>query len=76
MTAFETWIAMGGYGQFVWPAYGLTALFLVAFVVRSFRGLRAQQKKLQRMREQNPAAADRKASPRPQGNSPHPLSAV
>jgi len=37
--------AMGGYGAFIWPAYGVSALLLgatVAVTVRAYRKARAQ----------------------------------
>ncbi len=40
---------MGGYAVFVWPAYALTALVMIALAVDSFRQLRAQRRALQRL---------------------------
>lgn len=34
---------MGGYGGFVWSAYGAAALILIGLLVMSWRGLRARQ---------------------------------
>jgi heme exporter protein D len=36
-------IEMGGYGAFVWPAYGLAALVLVGLLLATLRGLRAKE---------------------------------
>ena len=37
---------MGGYGAFVWPAYGVTAVLLVGLFVRSRLALKIDQKTL------------------------------
>lgn len=34
-------LAMGGYGSFVWPAYGVTALVVVGLIVWSAQAHRA-----------------------------------
>jgi heme exporter protein D len=39
-------LAMGGYGGFVWSAYGLTALMLAAMTVASLKQLRAARREL------------------------------
>ena len=41
-------LAMGGYGGFVWPAFGLTALVMVWLLVASLRRLRANERLLAR----------------------------
>jgi heme exporter protein D len=37
MNAIGEWFAMGGYGAFVWPAYGLAAIVLGGLAVFSWR---------------------------------------
>ncbi|MFI4947811.1 MAG: heme exporter protein CcmD [Alphaproteobacteria bacterium] len=37
MTAFETWLAMGGYAAFVWPAYAVAAGVLGGLALWSWR---------------------------------------
>lgn len=39
-------LAMGGYGAFVWSAYGLVALAMVALAVSSLRRLRRLEARL------------------------------
>ncbi len=39
--------SMGGYAQFVWPAFALTAIVLVALLVLSRRALRANESTLE-----------------------------
>jgi heme exporter protein D len=38
--AIHTFLAMGGYAGFVWPAYALAAIVLVGLLVGSLRQLR------------------------------------
>jgi heme exporter protein D len=35
--ALHTYLLMGGYAPFIWPAYGIAALILAAFAVDSWR---------------------------------------
>ena len=42
----QTFIAMGGYAGFVWPAYALAAILLVGLVVVSLRQLRKVEAEL------------------------------
>jgi len=46
MEGIESFLAMGGYGAYVWPAYGLTAAVMIAFLVTTLRSLRRNQKAL------------------------------
>ena len=46
MEAITTFLDMGGYAGFVWPAYGLAALVLAGLALDSLRRLRAQQRAL------------------------------
>jgi heme exporter protein D len=39
-------LAMDGYGVFVWPAYGLTALLLLGLLAASLAGLRRARRRL------------------------------
>jgi len=49
---------MGGDAAFVWPAYGVAALMLIAFAVLSWRRLRAAERALERITESDPAMSD------------------
>jgi heme exporter protein CcmD len=49
---------MGGDGAFVWPAYGVAVLMLVAFAWLSWRRLRAAERALERVTEADPAMSD------------------
>lgn len=44
-------LAMGGYGAYVWTAYGITALFLLILFVWSWFGARAREAELEQMRK-------------------------
>jgi heme exporter protein D len=46
MDAILNFLAMGGYAPFVWPAFGVTILFLVGMAVQSLRSYRARQHEL------------------------------
>ncbi|MBF0561358.1 MAG: heme exporter protein CcmD [Alphaproteobacteria bacterium] len=37
---------MGGYGGFVWPAYGVSAIVLVGLIVMTVRSMRAREAEL------------------------------
>ena len=43
MDAIRSWLTMGGYAAFVWPAYALAFAFLVGGASWAVRSLRAQQ---------------------------------
>ena len=46
MEPVSDFLAMGGYGGFVWPAFGVTALVMVWLLVASLRRLRANERLL------------------------------
>lgn len=43
MQNMSEFFSMGGYGGFVWSAYGVAALLLIGLAVISLRNLRARQ---------------------------------
>jgi len=43
--------AMGGYGAFIWPAYGVSFLGLLAMVWQSWAAWRAAKKRLKALEE-------------------------
>lgn len=49
MEQVRTFLAMGGYGGFVWPAFVLTAAVLIGLLVTTLRRLRALQNDLSRL---------------------------
>ena len=54
MDKLATFLAMGGRAAFVWPAYGLTALVLIAVLVVTLRTLRARSRELERLERPRP----------------------
>ena len=44
--AIQTYLAMGGYAKFVWPAYALAAIVLVGLLATSLRQLRRAEAEL------------------------------
>lgn len=52
---------MGGYAAYVWPAYGVAALVLVALVWRSLRALRASERDLAEAEKTAPRRRARQA---------------
>ena len=43
MDRIETYLAMGGYAAYVWPALGITALVMIGQVVTTLRTLRRRE---------------------------------
>jgi len=51
--------AMGGYGGFVWPAFGLTAVVMIWLLTVSLRRLRENQRLLNRLQAAHPGPRNR-----------------
>ena len=51
MSAF---LNMGGYAGYVWPAYAIAAVVLIALVWDSVRGLRASERELAEAEKSSP----------------------
>jgi len=49
MEQFRAFFSMGGYGAFVWPAFGLTAVVMIGLLVATVRRLRATERALARL---------------------------
>ncbi len=54
MEQIETFFAMGGYGLYVWPAYGLTAAIMIAFLISTLRSLRSRKRALRTLEADAP----------------------
>lgn len=50
MDTIRDYFAMGGYASFVWPAFALSTVVLVALLVSSLRSLRQSEAALAEMR--------------------------
>ena len=48
------YLAMGGYGAFVWPAYALSALVMIGLAVTAWWNLRVRERDLAKLRDQLP----------------------
>lgn len=46
----QAFFSMGGYGAYVWPSYGLTAVVLVVLLVASARGLKSTEAEFTRLK--------------------------
>jgi heme exporter protein D len=44
-----SFLAMGGYAAYVWPAYGLTVIVLVGLLLWSLGAYRRRQRELERL---------------------------
>jgi len=49
MSFFE----MGGYATYVWPAFGIGAVVLIALLVISLRGLKSRERALRQLEAEN-----------------------
>jgi len=47
----SNFFAMGGYAAFIWPAYGVSALALVAMIWQSWSAWHAARKKLKALED-------------------------
>jgi heme exporter protein D len=54
--SIRTFLDMGGYAGFVWPAYALAAAVLLGLVLVSWRQLRKAEAELQALGAQRPRA--------------------
>jgi len=45
----QEFLNMGGYGAYVWPSYGITALVMVVLLIASLRSLRASEATYKRL---------------------------
>ncbi|MCG8355878.1 MAG: heme exporter protein CcmD [Kiloniellales bacterium] len=62
MSLLQDFLAMGGYGGYVWPAYALSAVVLIGFAVTSLRDLRAAERALAKQEAKQPDRRRRKAA--------------
>ena len=51
MDSIASFLAMGGYAAYVWPAYGVTTLVVLALVIGSLRELRGRERELKKLEE-------------------------
>jgi heme exporter protein D len=61
MEGVSEFFAMGGYAQFIWPAYLLPAVILTVLLVLSLRGLRRNEDTLKTLRAERRGSIDDEA---------------
>lgn len=49
MEQFETLLHLGGYGAYVWPAYGVAAFVLIGVLWQTLASLRANERLAKRL---------------------------
>ena len=54
--------SMGGYAAYVWPAYGIAAVILVAMLIVSLRGLRRHEALLKTLQTSRPRRREQNRS--------------
>jgi len=53
MSGLGAFLAMGGYAQYVWPAYGAALLVLIVLLVWTLGGYRKRQRELETLQRQS-----------------------
>ena len=51
MDSIASFLAMGGYAAFVWPAYGVALAVILALLIGSLRELRSCERELKRLED-------------------------
>ena len=46
----QEFFSMGGYGAYVWPSYGLSAVLLLVLLVASVRSLKSTETEFERLK--------------------------
>ena len=59
MEVLVSFLDMGGYGGYVWPAFGATALVLAVLLLASVRSLRAREATLLALQQGRGGRAER-----------------
>ena len=54
VSSLSTFLAMGGYARFVWPAYGLAAAVLLGLLVWTLGSYHRRQQELARLQREAP----------------------
>lgn len=65
MQAIGDYLTMGGYAAYIWPAYGVAAVVLIAFAVDSWRRVRRAEAALRRLDAEQPGRKAGKATGKP-----------
>jgi len=68
MSSLASFLEMGGYGGYVWPAFALSAVVLLALLVESLRRLRNGERALARLEAEAPKRRGKRGADRPSGS--------
>lgn len=60
LAAMSAYLAMGGDGEFIWPAYGVAALVLAVIAIASVRNLRRSEAALAALERETGARRTRR----------------
>ena len=52
MEQISTYLTMDGYGAFIWPSFGISALVLIGLLIESKRFLNSTETELASLRDQ------------------------
>lgn len=69
MQEINHYVAMGGYAAFIWPAYGVAALVLIAFAIDSWRRVKRAAAALRRLEAELPNHKAGRSTVRPRMRS-------
>ena len=58
MSVVVTWVTMGGYAAFVWPAYAVALVVLGGIAAQSWRRYRASIRELDRLQRRRQGSAN------------------
>ncbi len=61
---------MGGYAAFIWPAFGIVAVVLLALVLVSWRALKVQERTLAALEKSGLGRRPRRRKQRSEGPAP------
>ena len=56
---------MGGYGAFIWPAYGLAAVLMVGVLVQSWKAMQQREALVKTLRASRRKERDEVTEPQP-----------
>jgi len=59
MDTIASYLQMGGYAGYVWPAYGLATLVVAGLLIASWRNLKARERELKILQEMSPGRRGR-----------------
>jgi heme exporter protein D len=62
MSSIGQFFAMGGYGAFVWSAYGIAAIVIGSLIVTSWRALKARESEAAVLEAARPSRRERRRS--------------